>query len=443
MVLSIASPMLRRPGSLPLTLIALFSLRCASVPVPEIESAAVRFVEQRNPVLAESDKSGPVEFRKFLLKMPRDHVVGSVQTGRACVGRTPLTWKSGPDASADEDFGDLLLEELASAGYAVVRDRNTLFDDPHARRAEYVIAGVIRDVKANVCYAEPKSAATAAASLTIDWQVYSHRTKSVELKSTTEGSAVLKAQDAPGPQAITGAFVSAARNLLAELQFHELVSGGGHDRAAKLEHEPISVAYETLPARKAENVESIVSDSRMGVVTVFAGDSMGSGFVISRDGFVLTNQHVIGQSRIVRVRFVTGREANGEVVRSDRVRDVALIKLESDIYPFLPLGESDRVRPGAEVFAIGTPLAENLGQTVTKGVLSGYGEEDGLRILRSDVSVHRGNSGGPLLDRAGIVVGLTVSGFLIMPEGVGVGLNSFIPIEEALHALVIHRREGQ
>jgi len=77
---------------------------------------------------------------------------------------------------------------------------------------------------------------------------------------------------------------------------------------------------------------------------------------------------------------------------------------------------------------------------VTKGVVSGFGEEDGMRILRSDVSVHRGNSGGPLLDRDGVVVGLSVSGFMLMPEGVGVGLNAFIPIEEALDALSIERR---
>jgi S1-C subfamily serine protease len=178
----------------------------------------------------------------------------------------------------------------------------------------------------------------------------------------------------------------------------------------------------------------------MGVVTVFASDGMGSGFLISSDGYLLTDQHVVGESRYVRVKFVTGREVNGEVVRSDRRRDVALVKLENDIYPHLPLGESSRVQPGADVFAIGTPLAENFGQTVTKGIVSGYGDEEGLRILRSDVSVHRGNSGGPLLDGSGVVIGLSVSGYMLMPEGVGVGLNAFIPIEEALSALAIQRR---
>ena len=179
----------------------------------------------------------------------------------------------------------------------------------------------------------------------------------------------------------------------------------------------------------------------MSVVTVYAGDAMGSGFVISRDGYLLTDQHVVGSVRFVRVKFVTGREVDGEVVRVDRRRDVALIKLENDVYPYLPLGESSRVRPGADVFAIGTPLSESFAQTVTKGIVSGYGEEDGLRILRSDVSVHRGNSGGPLLDGSGVVVGLSVSGYMLMPEGVGVGLNAFIPIEEALDALAIEQRE--
>ncbi|HXM77303.1 MAG TPA: trypsin-like peptidase domain-containing protein [Thermoanaerobaculia bacterium] len=437
-----AAEVARRGGSFSLVLaLAAFAFRCASAPSPQ--SAPVQPVEQREPVPVDGERSSPVEFRKLLLKLPRDRVVGSVQAGRACVGHAPLTWKTSPGTSVDEDLGELLLDELSSAGYTIVQDRNTLFDDPHGRKAEYVIAGGIRDVRANVCYAHAsQKRATAEASLTVDWQVYSHRTKTVELKATTQGSSLMPlAQGEAGTEAISRAFVSAARNLLAESRFHDLVSGMSRDKPGKSELTPISVAYEILPARRGENVESIVSDSRMGVVTVFAGDSMGSGFLISPDGYVLTNQHVIGQARYIKVRFVTGREVNGEVVRSDRLRDVALIKLESDIYPFLPLGQSSRVRPGADVFAIGTPLAENLGQTVTKGVLSGYGEEDGLRILRSDVSVHRGNSGGPLLDSSGIVVGLSVSGFLIMPEGVGVGLNSFIPIEEALTALVIERRE--
>jgi S1-C subfamily serine protease len=316
-----------------------------------------------------------------------------------------------------------------------------IFEDPRDHKPEFAIAGIIRDVRANVCYAQLKqSAATARASLAVEWQIYSYRTRSVELKATTEGGSLVDAaQEGAGAEAISRAFVSAARNLLADARFRDLIAG--IDLGAKIAQPPIPVAWERLPARREGDFESIVSDSRMSVVTVYAGDAMGSGFVISRDGYLLTDQHVVGSVRFVRVKFVTGREVDGEVVRVDRRRDVALIKLENDVYPYLPLGESSRVRPGTDVFAIGTPISENFAQTVTKGIVSGYGEEDGLRILRSDVSVHRGNSGGPLLDGSGVVVGLSVSGYMLMPEGVGVGLNAFIPIEEALDALAIEQRE--
>jgi len=358
-----------------------------------------------------------------------------------------LTWKSGRDSSLSEDFGGLFSEELSAAGYTVVGDPNVLFEDSKQWKAEFVIAGVIKDVKANVCYAKvagPSSRGTGEASIAVEWQIYSQRTKNVELTMTTEGvSRLTRAQESAAAEAISRAFLSASRNLLANNRFHELVAGKDQTKP-KLEpaREPIVVAYDTTRTRSETSVETMVSDARMGVVTVFAGEAMGSGFLISEDGYLLTNQHVVGKARYVKVRFVTGREVNGEVVRVDGARDVALIKLETDMYRYLPLGESSAVRPGSEVFAIGTPLDGKLGQTVTKGIVSGYGEEEGLRILRSDVSVHQGNSGGPLLDRSGNVVGMSVSGFLLMPAGVGVGLNSFIPIEEALEALGIRQSEA-
>ena len=415
---------------------------CASSAPP---AAAPGQAEQAQPkVIQAAEPSSPVEFRKLLLKLPRDLVVGSVQTGPTCREHGPLTWKMSHDGSVGDDLGGLLMDELSSAGYAVVGERETLFDDPHGRRAEYVIAGIVRDVRADVCYASgPKRPGTAEASLTVDWQIYSHRIKAVALKETTSGTSVLPGvRDEPGAEAITRAFISAARNLLADARFHDLVVGKGSDRDPKAAQLPIEVGYE-MPAPHVDasaSIETVVSDSRMSVVTVFAGKSMGSGFVISPDGYLLTSQHVVGDARYVKVRFVTGREANGEVVRSERLRDVALIKLESDIYRSLPLGESSRVQPGSDVFAIGTPLSESFAQTVTKGILSGYGEEDGLRTLRSDVAIHQGNSGGPLLDKTGVVVGLSVSGYILLPDGVGVGLNSFIPIEEALSALAITHR---
>lgn len=424
-----------------LIVIAAATLRCATAP-PTYSSPEIQRVAERKPIPAGEQYSGAVEFRKFLIKLPEDHVIGALQMGNECLGREPLTWKIGPQSTIGQDLGTLLLEEIATAGYNIAGNRDALFEDVHEKKADYVVAGIIRDVHANVCYANPKkNLATAEAALSIDWQVYSHRTRDIAFKATTEGSSqMLRPQPEPGADAISRAFLAASRNLLADPRFHELLTGSGMDQDSR-PREPITVAYETVPKKPSKSAESLVADSRMAVVTVFAGDALGSGFVISKDGYLLTDEHVVGSSRYVRVKFVTGREVNGEVVRVDRKRDVALVKLEDDIYPSLPLGESSRVQPGADVFAIGTPLEETFGQTVTKGIVSGYGEEDGQRILRSDVSIQKGNSGGPLLDRSGVVVGLSVNAYTLLPEGIGIGLNGFIPIEEALHALTIQRQK--
>jgi serine protease Do len=428
------------PGRALAAFTLLLAVGCASTQ-DRFDRASVRSVQQRSPTPI-ADGSRPLELGKLRIKLARGRVIGTIQSGHGCVGRAPLTWTAGRENSPEDDFADALRQELTAAGYTVVGDPNALFEDPH-ERPEYVLAGLIKDVQANVCYAgsvaKGSSPAKGEASLAVQWQIFSNRTKAVELTLITEGASRLPNSTGNAvTELLSRALLSAERNLMADEQFRELVTGDGR-REAKAETipVPITVAYERAAGSQGASAESMVADSRMAVVTVFVGDAMGSGFVISPDGYVLTDQHVVGKGRYVKVRFVTGREVNGEVVRADRDRDVALIKLESDMYRALPLGESSRVRPGSEVYAIGTPLNERFGQSVTRGIISGYGEEEGRRTLRGDVSIHRGNSGGPLLDRSGAVVGMSVSGLLLMPEGVGVGLNQFIPIEEALEALGI------
>ncbi len=211
--------------------VAAASLRCASAPVvfpsPEIHS-----VEEHRPIPAGDQYASAVEFRKFLVKLPDDHVIGTLQVGKECSGREPLTWKIGRDSTVTQDFGALLLEEVSTAGYGVVGRGDVLFEDVHEKKADYVVAGVIRDVRANVCYANPKgSLATAEASLAIDWQIYSYRTRDVAFKLTTEGSSLLlRPQPEPGADAISRAVVAASRNLLADPHFHELLAGNGADR---------------------------------------------------------------------------------------------------------------------------------------------------------------------------------------------------------------------
>jgi serine protease Do len=158
----------------------------------------------------------------------------------------------------------------------------------------------------------------------------------------------------------------------------------------------------------------------------------GSGFVISPDGYILTNHHVVEDAVQVLVGLQDGKELEAEIAGSDPSIDLALLKVDTggEELPMLTLGDSDRLRVGEWVIAIGNPLI--YGQTVTVGVLSGKkrrlpigGTDRGglVTFLQTDAAINFGNSGGPLLDSEGRVVGINVAiARSAMAEGIGFAL---------------------
>jgi S1-C subfamily serine protease len=183
---------------------------------------------------------------------------------------------------------------------------------------------------------------------------------------------------------------------------------------------------------------------RRGAVLVSSGSGHGSGFFVSDNGHILTNAHVTGDADLVRV-VTAGREYKlvGEVLRRDKERDVALIRLQDVPENFKPLilpVRTDIPVVGEDVYAIGAPLYEkDLQDTVTKGIVSAWRPTDRMTrqsYIQADVAVQQGNSGGPLLDGNGNIIGIAVAGYND-PVGSAAGLNLFIPIGEALKKLDI------
>ncbi len=172
--------------------------------------------------------------------------------------------------------------------------------------------------------------------------------------------------------------------------------------------------------------------------TIELGASHGSGFFITEDGYLLTNDHVVQDRRQVTVRLPGGAELVGEVVRTDRVRDIALVKVAVVRTAALPIRRTPTAI-GDEVYAIGTPLDRRLAQTVTRGIVSAMRSEPlgggaaQIPMIQSDVVIQGGNSGGPLVDTSGNVVAVSVSGFGELNSGT----NFFIPITDALERLGI------
>jgi serine protease Do len=138
----------------------------------------------------------------------------------------------------------------------------------------------------------------------------------------------------------------------------------------------------------------------------------GSGFVISADGYILTNNHVVANFSDFKVKFPDGAEHSAKVVGGDPESDVALLKIDAKTkLPFLRLGDSDAIRVGDWVMAVGNPLG--LGHTVTAGIVSGKGRNmpdmPFDEFLQTDASINPGNSGGPLIALDGSVVGMNTA----------------------------------
>ena len=138
----------------------------------------------------------------------------------------------------------------------------------------------------------------------------------------------------------------------------------------------------------------------------------GSGFLVSADGLVLTNHHVIDGADQIRARFTDGREVIARVLGSDESLDVAVLQLDGDEpWPFVPLGTSKSLEVGDWVVAVGNPLG--LGTTVTAGIVSGKGRALGHGVyddfLQTDAAINQGNSGGPLFNLDGQVVGMNTA----------------------------------
>lgn len=221
-----------------------------------------------------------------------------------------------------------------------------------------------------------------------------------------------------------------------------------------------SVAEEAIPAVVFVKVEKTVSTPSFGMPFEFNGPfnpfgddffdrffrqqqpqkspreyhqmAQGSGCIISRDGYILTNHHVVADVDKITVKLHDGRELEAKVIGSDEKSDVAVIKVEAKNLPVLPLGNSDKLKIGEWVIAIGNPFG--LAETVTVGVVIAKGRSnvhiaDYEDFIQTDAAINPGNSGGPLLNLEGQVIGINTA--IFSQSGGYMGIGFAIPINMA------------
>lgn len=171
---------------------------------------------------------------------------------------------------------------------------------------------------------------------------------------------------------------------------------------------------------------------------------LGSGVIVSADGYILTNDHVIDGAEDIRVELTDNRTLPAKVVGSDAPSDLAVLKIDASHLPVLPLGNSDQVRVGDVVLAIGNPLG--VGQTVTMGIISAKGRQTGISdgsfedFLQTDAPINQGNSGGALVNTSGELIGINSQ--IISPSGGNIGIGFAVPANMAKSVMAQLTKSG-
>lgn len=166
----------------------------------------------------------------------------------------------------------------------------------------------------------------------------------------------------------------------------------------------------------------------------FQQRGQGSGVIVASDGIILTNHHVIANADTIQVRTADNQQLGATIIGSDPSTDIAVLQVEAEGMPYMRFGDSDRLRVGEWVMAIGSPLSENLAQTVTQGIVSAKGRADINLVefedfIQTDAAINPGNSGGPLINMNGELVGINTA--IASRSGGSQGIGFAVPANMA------------
>jgi S1-C subfamily serine protease len=409
---------------------------CSVKEVPVVEPKVIQVIDGKD--------TKTISFGRVVSRVPAGKPVFRGNAGLACV--KAIDDKPLPDGKLGENSSALILrgayDELRGANYTILADPDALFTDGEEGMAELVLSGAVKDMWVEVCipYTRYSGEHTGSGNATVDveWQIYNRHEKKVVYRLATGGSSNLKFENDESalPKLIASAVVNSLRGLLADKGFHGLLAMDTASSNATKDENSLTISVKQL-GLIIQGESSINSPSRpiadipQSVVTIQEGASHGSGFLLTSDGYIITNQHVVGNLKRAHVIFQDGKKADGTVVARDAKRDVALIKIDPPGVQPLKVNPVD-LAVGAEVYAVGAPKEKKLAGTVTKGIVSAYRHFDGVRWIQADAAINPGNSGGPLVDSKGRVVGITT---LYRKDAQGIFF--FGPIADALSTLGI------
>lgn len=367
----------------------------------------------------------PIAFEKMVIELTNGEKIGEVKSGKFV---KPFYWEESGVSSGTVEFNNMAETELENFGYNTIK-QGKLFSNNQNPSPKLLLGANLKSLTYNkeINYYQEKS----TCFMQIEWQLYNRVKDKVILTYTTSGS--YSRNDGSSSQfMIRESFREALINLLNLDTFSNVVIHQDLSKTAVETNYSKVVRLKEVQPLSNKNRADIINSVTKSTATVKTEDGFGSGFIVSEDGFIITNHHVIDGSKSVTVIFENGMSLPAEVIYATEVSDIALLKVVGSGYKPLRLGNSDNITVGIDVFAVGTPKALDLGQTVTRGIVSAKRKFDERDFIQTDATIHPGNSGGPLVNEKGEVIGMNTYKF----NGAE-GLNLAIPINTVIEKLNI------
>jgi hypothetical protein len=259
--------------------------------------------------------------------------------------------------------------------------------------------------------------------ISVNWQLFDRLKKEIILKRTIESEYRFATNLVS--EEFFNAIIENFYNLSDDSEFYNLLNGYAIKRSAESSTQADSSDANTIEEELLDEVEPIkiqhvrpiessdfsdlVGTAMRSSVTVIIDEDKGhgSGVVISTNGYIVTNHHVINEANIIDVQFENGIVLPADVITYSEKHDLALIKVRaSGLSALAILQNADELREGAELFVVGAPADRELGQSVSKGVLSGKRTLDGMKVIQTDTKISPGNSGSPLVNGKGQIIGI-------------------------------------
>jgi hypothetical protein len=363
------------------------------------------------------------QFKNWKVLLDTPTKIGTVTRGLFCTNAADFAYNPTYNTLLMARVNKVFNEKSLALGYPKYTASDSAFGDTSTpSSADYKLGFTLLDLNQNICLNESEMSGTARIRLKAE--LYSNKLQKVVYSRTVDGAFSTDSK-IKADVFLDKLLANAMDTMFADTKYVNsfrdvpLVAA---DNPAEL----IQVKNGVKPADKvAKDAKGVLS----AVVTIESGPVSGSGFYIGRDGYVITNQHVVGDAKYVKVKLSNGFSVPGEVVRKNTARDVALVK--TDLEPPTALFvRTTAARAGEEVFAVGSPFGAQLSNTITRGILSGERTLNEQRFIQSDVAINPGNSGGPLIDADGALIAIAD-----MKRNNASGIGLFIPIAEVLEKL--------